>query len=71
MKPRAAQNSLRRYAYPHSKKKQNAPGPSEHPPIRGENMSKRLGGIYITVVVFVPSSFSASGEKGGDGVVGR
>ena len=27
------------------KKKQNAPKPSEHPPVRGENMSKRLGGI--------------------------
>ena len=28
-----------------SKKNQNAPRPSEHPPVRGENMSKRLGGI--------------------------
>ena len=27
------------------KKNQNAPRPSEHPPIRGEKMSKRLGGI--------------------------
>ena len=27
------------------KKNQNAPRPSEHPPVRGENMSKRLGGI--------------------------
>ena len=31
---------------------QNAPRPSEHPPARGEKMSKRLGGIkgckYIT-----------------------
>ena len=27
------------------KKNQNAPGPSEYPPVRGENMSKRLGGI--------------------------
>ena len=27
------------------KKNQNAPGPSEHPPVRGENMSKHLGGI--------------------------
>ena len=26
-------------------KKQNAPRPSEHPPVRGEKMSKRLGGI--------------------------
>ena len=24
---------------------QNAPRPSEHPPVRGEKMSKRLGGI--------------------------
>ena len=27
------------------KKNQNAPRPSEHPPVRGEEMSKRLGGI--------------------------
>ena len=27
------------------KKNQNAPRPSEHPPVRGEKMSKRLGGI--------------------------
>ena len=27
------------------KKKQNAPKPSERPPVRGGNMSKRLGGI--------------------------
>ena len=27
------------------KKNQNAPGPSEHSPVRGEKMSKRLGGI--------------------------
>ena len=27
------------------KKNQNAPGPSEHPPVRREKMSKRLGGI--------------------------
>ena len=27
------------------KENQNAPRPSEHPPIRGENMSKRLGGF--------------------------
>ena len=27
------------------KKNQNAPSPSEHPPVRGEKMSKRLGGI--------------------------
>ena len=37
------------------KKNQNAPRPSEHPPVRGEKMSKRLGGIkgckYIVVVV--------------------
>ena len=26
-------------------KNQNAPRPSEPPPVRGENMSKRLGGI--------------------------
>ena len=26
-------------------KNQNAPRPSEHPPVRGKNMSKRLGGI--------------------------
>ena len=26
-------------------KNQNAPRPSEHPPVRGEKMSKRLGGI--------------------------
>ena len=26
-------------------KNQNAPGPSEHPPVRGEQMSKRSGGI--------------------------
>ena len=27
------------------KKNQNAPRPSEHPPVRGGEMSKRLGGI--------------------------
>ena len=27
------------------KKNQNAPRPSEHPPVRGEKMSKRLHGI--------------------------
>ena len=27
------------------KKNQNAPRPSEHPPVRGEKMSKHLGGI--------------------------
>ena len=27
------------------KKNQNAPRPSEHPPVRGEKTSKRLGGI--------------------------
>ena len=27
------------------KKNQNEPGPSEHPPVRAEKMSKRLGGI--------------------------
>ena len=27
------------------KKNQNAPRPSEHPPVRGGGMSKRLGGI--------------------------
>ena len=27
------------------KKKQNEPRPSEHPPVRAEKMSKRLGGI--------------------------
>ena len=27
------------------KKNLNAPRPSEHPPVRGEKMSKRLGGI--------------------------
>ena len=27
------------------KKNQNAPRPSEHPPVRGENMSSLLGGI--------------------------
>ena len=26
------------------KKNQNEPGPSEHPPVRAEKMSKRLGG---------------------------
>ena len=27
------------------KKNQNTPRPSEHPPLRGKKMSKRLGGI--------------------------
>ena len=27
------------------KKNQNAPKPSEHPPVRGKKMSKRLGGM--------------------------
>ena len=31
--------------YPCLKKKQNAPRSSEHSPVRGEKMSKRLGGI--------------------------
>ena len=32
-------------AFVRLKKNQNAPRPSEHPPVRGEKMSKRLGGI--------------------------
>ena len=28
-----------------SKKNENAPRPSEHPPVKGKKMSKRLGGI--------------------------
>ena len=35
-----AQNVVR-----YLKKDQNAPKPSEHPPVRGGEMSKRLGGI--------------------------
>ena len=34
-------NAMKRFL----KKNQNAPRPSEHPPVRGEKMSKRLGGI--------------------------
>ena len=30
---------------PYLKINQNAPRPSEHPPVRGKKMSKRLGGI--------------------------
>ena len=30
---------------PYLKKKHNTPRPSEHPPVMGEKMSKRLGGI--------------------------
>ena len=42
--------NLKRNAYNLShtcclKKNQNAPRPSEHPSVRGEKMSKRLGGI--------------------------
>ena len=33
------------YTYIFLKKKQNTPRPSEHPPVMGEKMSKRLGGI--------------------------
>ena len=32
-------------AYRFLKKNQNAPRPSEHPPVKGGKMSKRLGGI--------------------------
>ena len=35
----------RKEAFLSLKKNQNTPGPSEHPPVMGENMSKRLGGI--------------------------
>ena len=35
---------LRTYTFVHGLN-QNAPRPSEHPPVRGENISKRLGGI--------------------------
>ena len=42
------------------KKNQNAPRPSEHPPVRGEKMSKRLGWIkgckYKTSIVDDPCS---------------
>ena len=31
------------------KKKQNAPRPSEHPPVRGEKKSKCLGGILLSI----------------------
>ena len=33
------------WVYMFLKKNQNAPRPSEHTPVRGEKMSKRLGGI--------------------------
>ena len=34
-------NAMKRFL----KKNQNTPRPSEHPPVMGEKMSKRLGGI--------------------------
>ena len=34
-------NAMKRFL----KKNQSTPRPSEHPPVMGENMSKRLGGI--------------------------
>ena len=33
------------YPSPYLQKNQSAPRPSEHPPVMGEKMSKRLGGI--------------------------
>ena len=35
---------------------QNAPRPSEHPPVRGEKMSKRLGGIVSLNMSLLQSS---------------
>ena len=50
-----------------SKKNQNAPRPSEHPPVRGEQMSKRLGGIkgckYKTIVEMFVFIFFAIRRK--------
>ena len=36
------------------KENQNAPRPSEHPPVRGEKMSKRLGRIKKGCFLFFP-----------------
>ena len=35
------------------KKNQNAPRPSEHPPVRGEKMSKRLGIMLDYIKIFL------------------
>ena len=57
------------------KKNQNAPRPSEHPPVRGENMSKRFvladasvvgtpictGTVLLSVLVYIPGIFFGGG----------
>ena len=51
------------------KKNRNAPRPSEHPPVRGEKMSKRLGWIKVVIPfvldvrhVDVPAGFTQQEE---------
>ena len=46
LEPRSVVLNYQRWQFSQSlKKNQNAPRPSEHPPVRGGKMSKRLGGI--------------------------
>ena len=50
------------------KKKQNAPRPPEHPPVREEKMSKRLDGIKG--FKYDPSSWHLNGFPDGNNIVG-
>ena len=50
------------------KKNQNAPRPSEHPPVRGEKMSKRLGGIKGSK--YKTSSWHLNGFPDGSNIIG-
>ena len=47
-------------------KNQNAPRPSEHPPVRGGGMSKRLGGIKGCK--YKPSSWHMNGFPDGNNI---
>ena len=48
------------------KKNQNAPRPSERPPVRGGNMSKRLG--WIKVCKYKTSSWHLNGFPDGNNI---
>ena len=46
------------------KKNQNVPRPSEHPPVREEKMSKRLGGIKVKAAMFLLSFLPSRSRSG-------
>ena len=50
------------------KKKQNAPRPSEHPPVKGEKNSKRLGGVKEGCKYKKNSSWHLNGFPDGNNI---